>query len=87
METYYKPDALPKFGDIGKDNPDLSALDSGGREHLVDLLRHLKVTVVAAFASINETQADAQRGDGVFRASVAAIEKRNGRGYSQPFPS
>ena len=24
METYYKPDDLPKFGDIGRDNPDLA---------------------------------------------------------------
>ncbi len=24
MDTYYKPDDLPKFGDIGKDNPNLA---------------------------------------------------------------
>ena len=24
METYYKPDDLPKFGDIGQDNPNLA---------------------------------------------------------------
>ena len=24
METYYKPNNLPKFGDIGKDNPNLA---------------------------------------------------------------
>ncbi len=24
METYYKPDDLPKFGDIGRDNPNLA---------------------------------------------------------------
>ena len=24
METYYKPGDLPKFGDIGKDNPNLA---------------------------------------------------------------
>lgn len=24
METYYRPDDLPKFGDIGKDTPDLA---------------------------------------------------------------
>ena len=24
METYYKPEDLPKFGDIGQDNPDLA---------------------------------------------------------------
>jgi alkylhydroperoxidase/carboxymuconolactone decarboxylase family protein len=24
LETYYKPEDLPKFGDIGKDNPNLA---------------------------------------------------------------
>ena len=62
----------------------LSALNSGGREHLMDLLRSLKATIVASFASINEAQADAQRGDGVFKASIAALRKLNAMGYGQP---
>lgn len=62
----------------------LSALNSGGREHLMDLLKGLNVTVVASFASVNESQADAQRGDGVFRASISALKKLNALGYGQP---
>ena len=62
----------------------LSALNSGGREHLMDLLKGLKVTIVASFASINASQADAQRGDGVFRASIAALKTLNALGYGQP---
>jgi radical SAM/Cys-rich protein len=61
----------------------LSALNSGGREHLMELLKSLKVTVVASFASINESQADAQRGDGVFRASIAALKKLNALGFGR----
>ena len=53
----------------------LSALNNGGREHLRDLLQSLKVTIVASFPSINESQADAQRGDGVFKASIAALQE------------
>ena len=62
----------------------LSALSSGGREHLMDLLKSLKVTIVASFPSINESQADAQRGDGIFKASIAALKKLNTMGYAQP---
>ncbi len=62
----------------------LSALNSGGREHLMDLLKGLEATIVASLASINASQADAQRGDGVFRASIAALKKLNTLGYGQP---
>ena len=62
----------------------LSALNSGGREHLMDLLKGLEATIVASFASINASQADAQRGDGVFRASIAALKTLNALGYGQP---
>ena len=62
----------------------LSALNSGGREHLMDLLKSLSVTIVASFPSINESQADAQRGYGIFKASIAALKKLNSMGYGQP---
>ena len=62
----------------------LSALSSGGREHLMDLLKSLKVTIVASFPSINECQTDAQRGDGIFKASIVALKKLNAMGYAQP---
>jgi radical SAM/Cys-rich protein len=62
----------------------LSALNEAGREPLMDLLTRLKVTIVASFPSLNESQADAQRGDGVFRASIDALKALNARGYAQP---
>ncbi len=62
----------------------LSALNSSGRVHLMDLLKKLKVTIVASFPSTNESQADAQRGDGTFKASIAALKKLNAMGYAQP---
>lgn len=62
----------------------LSALNSDGREYLMQLLKRLNVTIVASFPSLNESQADAQRGDGIFKASVEALQKLNAMGYAQP---
>ncbi len=62
----------------------LSALSGSGREHLMDLLRRLNVTVVASFPSLNEAQADAQRGDGMFATSIATLQRLNAIGYAQP---
>ena len=62
----------------------LSALNSKEREHLMDLLKALKVTIVASFPSINESQTDAQRGEGTFKASLAALKTLNTMGYGQP---
>jgi radical SAM/Cys-rich protein len=62
----------------------LSALNEDGRVHLMDLLKRLKVTIVASFPSLNESQADAQRGDGTFKAGIAALKRLNAMGYAQP---
>ena len=62
----------------------LSALDGPGREPLRELLKDLKATIVASFPAVNPSQTDAQRGDGVFQASVAAIRRLNRLGYARP---
>jgi radical SAM/Cys-rich protein len=62
----------------------LSALNSGGREHLMDLLKSLKTTIVASLPAINQSQTDAQRGDGIFNASIAALQRLNALGYGCP---
>ena len=62
----------------------LSALNSGGRSHLMDLLKRLKTTIVASLPAINESQTDAQRGDGIFKASITALQRLNTLGYGQP---
>ena len=62
----------------------LSALNGNGRHRLMELLKRFKVTIVASFPSLNEAQTDAQRGDGIFKASVETLQRLNAMGYAQP---
>ena len=59
----------------------LSALNDGKREHLMDLLKDKRVVIVASFPSLNEAQADSQRGEGIFEKSINALRKLNSMGY------
>jgi radical SAM/Cys-rich protein len=59
----------------------LSVLNDGTREHLFDLLKIHQVVVVASFPSLNEAQADSQRGNGTFLSAIAALKKLNAIGY------
>jgi len=59
----------------------LSALNDGKREHLMDLLKDKRVVIVASFPSLNEAQADSQRGHGIFESSIDALRKLNSLGY------
>ncbi len=59
----------------------LSALNDGSHEDLISLLTSFNTVIVASFPSLNESQADAQRGDGIFKASIEALKKLNKRGY------
>jgi radical SAM/Cys-rich protein len=61
----------------------LSALIDAKRDHLMALLKAKRVVIVASFPSLNEAQADSQRGDGVFEKSIAALQKLNGLGYGR----
>ena len=61
----------------------LSALNDGERDDLVDLLRAKSVVIVASFPSVNEAQADSQRGDGIFRKSIDTLRRLNSLGYGQ----
>jgi radical SAM/Cys-rich protein len=61
----------------------LSALIDAKRDHLMTLLKAKRVVIVASFPSLNEAQADSQRGDGVFEKSIAALQKLNGLGYGR----
>jgi radical SAM/Cys-rich protein len=62
----------------------LSALDDGKRDHLMELLKAHHVVIIASFPSLNEVQADSQRGDGIFRKSIGALKKLNDLGYGIP---
>jgi radical SAM/Cys-rich protein len=61
----------------------LSALNDGKSDHVMDLLKAYRVVIVASFPSLNEFQADSQRGEGVFQKSVDALKKLNAMGYGQ----
>ncbi len=49
--------------------------------HLIDLLKSNRVVIVASFPSINITQTDSQRGQGIFKESVEVLKKLNDFGY------
>ena len=59
----------------------LSALNDGKRDHLMDLLKTERVVIVASFPSLNESQADSQRGEGIFEKSIDTLRKLNSLGY------
>ena len=61
----------------------LSVLHDRKRDSLMDLLRSYQVVIVASFPSLNESQADSQRGDGIFLRSIDALKKLNSMGYGQ----
>lgn len=59
----------------------LSALNDCKRGPLMEFLKAKRVVLVASFPSLNEAQADAQRGDGTFMKSIEALRKLNYLGY------
>lgn len=48
---------------------------------LADLLQRHRVAIVASFPSVNMTQSDSQRGEGIFQESVAVLKQLNKIGY------
>jgi radical SAM/Cys-rich protein len=62
----------------------LTALHEAGKDRLLELLRSRKAVIIASFPSLNETQAEAQRGKGVFRTSIEALQRLNSLGYGKP---
>jgi radical SAM/Cys-rich protein len=61
----------------------LSILNDGTREDLMKLLQAHRVIIAASFPSLNQLQADSQRGNGMFNISVDALRKLNALGYGQ----
>jgi radical SAM/Cys-rich protein len=62
----------------------LVALLDDDRRELLDLCCRLKVALVASFPSVNQGQADAQRGEGVWEQSIAMLQRLNRLGYGRP---
>lgn len=59
----------------------LTALESAELESLVDFCRSLQVTLIASFPSMSQSQADAQRGKGMWEKSLGALKVLNRHGY------
>ncbi|WP_207681043.1 arsenosugar biosynthesis radical SAM (seleno)protein ArsS [Desulfonema magnum] len=61
----------------------LSALNDGKRDYLRNVFKSHRVIIVASFPSLNEAQADSQRGKGIFEKSIDALRKLNAMGYGK----
>ncbi len=48
---------------------------------LADLLQRHRVAIVASFPSVNMTQSDSQRGEGIFQESLTVLKQLNKIGY------
>jgi radical SAM/Cys-rich protein len=62
----------------------LTALADSERDSLVEVCKERRVVIVASFPSLNEAQAESQRGPGVFQESINVLRKLNACGYGQP---
>lgn len=60
----------------------LSALKTKMKQ-LIKPLKSNRAVIVASFPSLNSTQTDSQRGDGVFGESIAMLQELNSTGYGR----
>jgi radical SAM/Cys-rich protein len=65
------------------DRCNLSVLLLASQRDLADFLAEHRVHVVASLPAVNESQTDAQRGDGVFDRSIAGLRLLNEKGYGR----
>lgn len=61
----------------------ISVLNDGKKDHLIDFMRKHRVVIVASFPSLNEAQSEAQRGEGSFHSVIEGLQKLNKVGYGQ----
>ncbi len=61
----------------------LSALYERNDESLLTCFKNAGVIITASFPSVNEKQADAQRGNGIFNQSIEMMKKLNSIGYGK----
>jgi len=66
------------------DRCNLTILEQPGQEDLAQFLAENAVEVVASLPCYLEENVDAQRGKGVFEASIRALKTLNALGYGQP---
>jgi len=63
------------------DRCNLTVLEEPGQEGLAEFLAHQRVEVTASLPCYQEDNVDRQRGEGVFRRSIAALQRLNALGY------
>ncbi|ACL72156.1 radical SAM domain-containing protein [Thioalkalivibrio sulfidiphilus HL-EbGr7] len=88
------PEMNPHFRDLVRearrlgvkvmDRCNLTILEQPGQDDLAAFLAEHRVEVVASLPCYLEQNVDAQRGDGVFQASIRGLQQLNARGYGQP---
>ena len=66
------------------DRCNLTILGEPGHEGLAEFLAEQRVEIVASLPCYLESNVDAQRGDGVFQASLEGLRMLNALGYGQP---
>lgn len=62
----------------------LTAIGAEDQEPLLELIADKRVTVVASLPSLNEAQAETQRGKNSFATSIRTLQKLNSLGYGLP---
>ncbi|NET74508.1 MAG: radical SAM/Cys-rich domain protein, partial [Sphaerospermopsis sp. SIO1G2] len=86
------PELNPHFRDLVRaarhhgveeiiDRCNLTVLLLKHQHDLVEFLAEQECHVVASLPAVNEQQTDAQRGDGIFHASIAALQRLNSYGF------
>ena len=66
------------------DRCNLTILEEPGQEDLAEFLAAHQITIIASLPCYLEENVDAQRGNGVFRASIRSLRRLNALGYGRP---
>jgi len=66
------------------DRCNLTILEEPGYESMAEFLVDHKVEIVASLPCYTEDNVDQQRGKGVFKSSIAALQRLNKLGYGRP---
>lgn len=78
---------IPRFASLAERimiRSNLTSIADHDRGPLLEMLKEYKVTVVASLPSLNSSQLDGQRGNGVFRKSIETLLRLNSEGFGRP---
>ena len=80
----YLVEAASKMGVRVMDRCNPTILEESGYEYLAEFFAKHEVIVIASMPCHSEQNVDQQRGSGVFRRSVAGLQRLNALGYGKP---